>query len=151
MTMDDNAPDWDQPVSVSLMPEHLFQALFMTASSVHTGWSSCIDNGLTTADLFATDDNSGNYVRLAEQEFVEEEEPDVLWHDWTVEIRLGEVLLTGHWQIQVSATPLDWQWCAREAENAFEKAAVLVGKRVRRMPVVEEVIGSTTAPKPKHH
>ena len=66
-----------------------------------------------------------------EQEYVEEEEPHVLGHDWTVEIRLGEVLLTGHWQIQLSATPLDWQWCAREAETAFEKAAVLVGKRVQ--------------------
>lgn len=149
--MDDNAPAWEQPITLSLIPENLFQTLFATASNVHTGWSSCIDNTLTTSDLFATDDRTGNYIRLAEQEFVEDEDPDVLWHDWTVEIRIGEVLLAGHWQIQVSASPLDWQWCAREAEIAFEKAAVLVGKRVRRVPVVEEVIGSTSAPQPRHH
>lgn len=149
--MDDDAPAWDQPVAVSLIPEHLFQALFMTASSVHTGWNSCIDSSLVTADLYATDERNGNYVRLAEQEFVEDEEPDVLWHDWTVEVRLGDALLTGHWQIQASAAPLDWQWCAREAEAAFEKAAVLVGKRVRRMPVVEEIIGNTSPPRPRHH
>ena len=151
MTTDDNVPDWDKPMTISVTPGDLIHALFTTASDVHTGWSSCIDNALITSDLTALDDRSGNYARLAEQEFSDEESPDILWHDWTVEIQLAEVLVTAHWAIQVTAPPLDWDWCAREAEKAFEKAAVIVGKRVRRSVVVEENPDAPPPPDRRHH
>jgi hypothetical protein len=112
-------------------------ALFVTANSVHTGWSSCVDNALVVGDTAAMDERTGNFVRLVEQELPDEEDNAVTWHDWTVEILLGDVMITGHWQIQVTAAPLDWEWCAREAESAFEKAALLVGKRVRRTLTVD--------------
>lgn len=137
MSLDDNAPDWDQPVTLSLVPSDLINALFVTANSVHTGRSSCVEKALVMADTAAMDERTGNYVRLAEQEFTDEENNDVTWHDWTVEILLGDVMVTGHWQLQLTAAPLDWEWCAREAESAFEKAALLVGKRVRRTIAVE--------------
>jgi hypothetical protein len=137
MSLDDNAPDWDQPVTLSLVPSDLINALFVTANSVHTGRSSCVEKSLVVGDTAAMDERTGNYVRLAELEFTDEDDNDVTWHDWTVEILLGDVMVTGHWQIQLTAAPLDWEWCAREAESAFEKAALLVGKRVRRTIAVE--------------
>jgi len=150
MMMEDNTPDWDQPLTLTVTPGGLIHTLFATASNVHTGWSSCVETNLIAADLIATDERTGNYARLAEQEFVEDENPEVVWHDWAVEVRIGDVLITGHWQLQVSAAPLDWEWCTREAEAAFEKATVLVGKKVRRVMVVEEDPG-TPPPKPRHH
>jgi hypothetical protein len=77
-------------------------------------------------------------VRLVEQEFYEDEEPETVWHDWTLEIRIGRVLTTGHWQVLVSAPPLDWEWNGREAEKAFARACVLIGRRARRGLTVEE-------------
>jgi len=155
MMMDDNAPEWDQPLSLTVTPAGLIHTLFATASNVHTGWTSCVESNLMAADLIVTNDSDGNYVRLVEQEFVEDESPDVAWHDWTVELRVGEVLVTGHWQLLVTAPPIDWDWCTQEAEAAFEKATVLVGKRVRRVMAVEDDLASPApkppAPKPRHH
>ena len=147
---DDAPPDWDQPISLSLAPADLINALFATANSVHTGWSSCVDETLVVFDMAAMDERSGNFVRLCEQEFVDESDSEVTWHDWTVEVLLGEAFVTAHWQLQVTAAPLDWEWCAREAESAFEKAAVLVGKRIRRTLTVER---SPDPPQPatRHH
>ena len=150
MSLDDNAPDWDQPVTLSLVPSDLINALFVTANSVHTGRSSCVEKSLVVGDTAAMDERTGNYVRLAELEFTDEDDNDVTWHDWTVEILLGDVMVTGHWQIQLTAAPLDWEWCAREAESAFEKAALLVGKRVRRTLTVDR--GPEPAqPATRHH
>lgn len=147
---DDNGPEWDQPLTVSLTPAGLIHTLFTTATNVHTGWSSCVEKPLVTSDIHAMDESTGNYARLVEQEFEDTDTPDVVWHDWTVEIRLGDALVTGHWQLQVTATPLDWDWCMREAETAFEKASVLVGKRIRRTLAVEEQ-ASPPLPDPRHH
>jgi len=144
-------PDLDSPLRLSLTPELVIHALFRTASAVHTGWSSCVEVALVVRDLVGMDESSGNYCRLVEQEFVEDDKEDVVWHDWAVEIRIGDVLTTGHWQLQVTASPLEWEWCAREAEAAFEKGCVLFGKSVRRGIGLEEPDAQTVPPKPKHH
>jgi len=148
--MENEFPAWDKPVTLSVSPGDIINVLFATAASVHTGWTSCIEQSLTVSDISAMDDRSGNYARLAEQEFTDEEQAGVNWHDWTVEILLGNVFITGHWQVQVTASPLDWEWCAREAEAAFEKAALLVGRRVGRTMMVE---AGTNVPQPRerHH
>lgn len=146
-------PDWDAPLELTVTPAGLFHSLFQTASTVHTGWSSCADPTLIQADLTTMDDASGNYCRMIEQEYVEDGNEELVWHDWLVEIRLGEVLISGHWQLQASAPPLDWNWAAREAETAFEKACVLVGKRVRRTLMVDgpQPQAGTSAQRPRHH
>ena len=143
-------PDWDHALTISVTPASLVRTLFSTASSVHTGWSSCVENSLAISDLLAIDERNGSRARLVEQEFFEDEDPDVHWHDWTVEIRIGDVFVTGHWQIQVSATPLDWEWCASQAEAAFDKATILVGKRARRVMAIEED-PETPPAKSQHH
>ena len=145
-----NDPDINHTLALTVTPAGLVKALFTTATSVHTGWSSCVESNAVASDLLATDERSGNYVRLVEQEFFEDEDPDVLWHDWAVEIRIGDVFVTGHWQFQAAASPLDWEWCAREAESAFDKATILVGKRARRVMAIEED-PETPPPKSQHH
>lgn len=127
-------------MSLTLTPGLLIHALMSTASAVHTGWSSCIDDTLVLTNQVAMDDQAGHYVRLVEQEFVEDEQPDMVWHDWTLEVRIGSVLTTGHWQFPATSHPSEWDWNAREAERAFERACVLIGRRVRRGIQVEEPI-----------
>ena len=146
-----NEPDWATQIEVNLTPTGLIHSLFATANSVHTGWSSCVDRSLVVSDLSTLDEATGNYCRLVEHEFVEEGDEDDLWHDWTVELRLGEVLVTGHWQIPANSSPMEWEWCGREAETAFDKACVLFGKRVRRGIGVEEPDPQATLPKPRRH
>ena len=142
MTLDRDTgePDWDTPLSLMLTPGLLIHALMSTASAVHTGWSSCIDDTLVLTNQVAMDDQAGHYVRLVEQEFVEDDRPDMVWHDWTLEVRIGSVLTTGHWQFPATSHPSEWDWNAREAERAFERACVLIGRRVRRGIQVEEPI-----------
>ena len=122
-------PDWDSQLTVRLTPGMLIHALMATASAVHTGIASCVEEKLVVNDLVSMDDREGNYVRLAEQEFYEDDDPETVWHDWTLEIRVGKVLTTGHWQIPSSAPPMEWAWSAREAEKAFGRACVLLGRR----------------------
>ena len=55
----------------------------------------------------------------------------------TLEISIGKVLTTGHWQIPSNAPHMEWEWNAREAEKAFGRACLLVGRRVRRGLVVD--------------
>jgi hypothetical protein len=143
---DATEPDWDSPLSLTLTPALLIHSLMKTASAVHTGWSSCIDDQLVVANLVSMDDAAGNYVRLAEQEFFEDEDPETVWHDWTLEIRVGQILTTGHWQVLVTAPPIDWDWNAREAERAFERACVLIGRRARRGLAVDEPMPSQQPP-----
>lgn len=144
-------PDWETPLQLSLTPAMLIHALFPTAESVHTGWRSCVDNKLVTGDLSTIDERSGNYCRLAEQEFVEDGNDEEVWHDWVVELRIGEVLVAGHWYAQLGASPMEWDWSAREAETAFDKACVLLGRKVRRGIAVEEPAAQVPAPKRRHH
>jgi hypothetical protein len=132
-------PDWDTQISLSTTPALLIHALFGTANSIHTGWSSCIDDSLAQMELVATNDSNGDYCRLVEQEYIEDENDEIVWRDWAVELRLGDVFIIGHWQIQATTSPMDWDWCAREAEKAFDKGCLLFGKRVRRSIVVEEL------------
>lgn len=144
-------PDWETPLSLHTTPALLIHALMGTASAVHTGWSSCVDDNLALSNLIAMDDGAGNYVRLVEQEFVEDGKPDTVWHDWTLELRIGTVLTTGHWQFEVSAHPSDWEWNAREARRAFERACVLIGRRVRPALAVEEPLQSEPVPRTSRH
>ena len=143
---DKTEPDWGSPLQLELTPAMLIHALMATASAVHTGWASCIDEKLVVSGAVSMDDAAGNYVRLAEQEFYEDEDPEVVWHDWTVEIRIGNVLTAGHWQVPVSASPMEWEWYAGEAEKAFDRACLLVGRRVRKGLVVEEPAPSEQLP-----
>lgn len=149
--MDTGEPDWDTPLSLTITPGLIIHALMGTASAVHTGWASCIDDSLVLSNQIAMDDQAGHYVRLVEQEFVEEEQPATLWHDWTLEIRLGSVLTTAHWQFSASAHPSEWDWNAREAGRAFERACVLLGRRVRRAMVVEEPVPTQDVPRASRH
>lgn len=131
-------PDWDVPLALTLTPALVSHALLATATAVHTGRESCIDEGLVLSSLVALDEASNHYIRLVEQEFYEETEPEAVWHDWTVEIRIGAVLTTGHWQVPAGGPPGEWAWHAREAERAFERACVLIGRRVSRgLSIVE--------------
>jgi len=150
-TDDSNEPDWDIQLELKITPAGLIHALFGTANSVHTAWSSCVDRSLVLSDLSTLDEGTGNYCRLAEQEFVEDGDDEDLWHDWTVEVRLGEVIVTGHWQIPANASPMEWEWCAREAEGAFDKACALLGRRIRRGIGVEEPDPQAVVPKPRRH
>ena len=111
-----------------------------------------MDNQLALSELTTVDELSGNYCRLIEQEYEDDDkEESVVWHDWAVELRLGSMLITGHWQIQLNGSPMDWEWCSREAEKAFDKACVLFGKRTRRGLGVEEPDLGTQPPKQQRH
>ena len=153
MTTENDAaePDWDTPLSLTLTPALIIHALMGTASTVHTGWSSCVDDSLVLSDLVSMEDRAGNYIRLAEQEFVEDDQPGTVWHDWTLEVRIGPVLTTGHWQFPATAHPSEWEWNAREAARAFERACLLVGRRVRRTMAVEDPAPTDTVPRASRH
>jgi len=148
---DTSEPDWDTPLSLTITPALLIHALMGTASAVHTGWSSCVDDTLMLSNLVSMDDANGTYVRLVEQEFIEENQPETLWHDWTLEIRIGAILTTGHWQFQSTAHPSEWEWNAREATRAFERACVLIGRRVRPTVAVEEPVPMDPIPRASRH
>ncbi|MFZ5653601.1 MAG: hypothetical protein ACOY42_04250 [Pseudomonadota bacterium] len=143
-------PDWDTPIQLQLAPAGLIHALFWSAESVHTGWTSCVQHDLVVFELSAIDDHSDNYCRLAEQEYVEDPSEEVTWHDWSVELKLGRVYISAHWRARLDDSPAEWDWCAAEAEKAFAAAAVLVGKRVRRGLAVESEPNSGRAPRTHH-
>ncbi|WP_295449515.1 hypothetical protein [uncultured Thiodictyon sp.] len=148
---DGGEPDWETPLSLTTTPALLIHALMGSASAVHTGWSSCVDESLALSNVVAMDDSAGNYVRLVEQEFVEDGKPDQVWHDWTLEVRIGAILTTGHWQLEASAHPSDWDWNAREARRAFERGCVLIGRRVRETIAVEEPERAEPIPRASRH
>jgi hypothetical protein len=150
-------PDWDSPLTFRLTPELIAHAVMETASAVHTGWQSCIDETAVLSELVAMDDSGEKAVRLVEQEFVDEQEQeqeqeqDVAWHDWSVEVRAGGVLIIGHWQVRSNSAPLDWEWAAAAAERAFERACVLLGRRVRRGLMVEAPMPRDLPPRSSRH
>ena len=148
---DGGEPDWETPLTLTLTPSLLIHALMSTATAVHTGWQSCLDETLILANLVAMDDQAGNSVRLAEQEFVEDEKPELVWHDWTLEVRIGSVLTTAHWQIEATAHPSEWDWNAREARHAFSHACVLLGRRARPALAVEEPTPTEPVPRTSRH
>lgn len=144
-------PDWDSPLNFRLTPELIVHAVMETASAVHTGWESCIDEDAVLSQIAAMDDTGDKAVRLVEQAFADEQDHDLTWHDWTVEVRAGGVLIVGHWQVRSNAAPLDWEWSAAAAELAFERACVLVGRRVRRGVIVEEPLPRELPPRSSRH
>ncbi len=152
MTIDatNGEPDWDTPLTITLTPEAIIYALFSSADTVHTGWESCVDRSLIVSEITAVDEQSDNHCRLVGQEYVEDEAPDVTWHDWAVELKLGEIYVTAHWHSQENASPSDWDWSAQEAETAFSSACLLIGKRVRRGLVVEEPSRALRTPRTHH-
>ena len=139
---DDMEPDWDIALSVTLTPAAIAHVLFGSAPQVHTGWDTCIDPQLAVAELSAVDELSGNHCRLVQQEYEEEDSGETVWHDWAVELKLKEIYLSAHWRAEVGGSGAEWEWCVTEAERAFTQACLLVGKRVLRGMVVEELPGA---------
>ena len=144
-------PDWDSPLRLELTPELIVHAIMDSASAVHTGWQSCIDEVAQVDQLQVLDDRGANLVRLVEQEFAEEADSEAVWHDWALEVRIGKVIVTGHWQVRTNAAALDWEWHERAAEEAFARACVLLGRRVRRGLVVEEPMPRDLPPRASRH
>ena len=144
-------PDWDAPISIALTPAAIIHAVFPTADSVHTGWDSCIDQSLVVAETNAVDDVSGNHCRLIRQEYMEDHAPEVTWQDWTVELKLSNTYISGHWRVEQTVAPSEWEWCRSEAESAFTSACTYIGKRVRRGLLIEEPPSSMPTASRTHH
>jgi hypothetical protein len=144
-------PDWDSPLQITLTPELLAKTLMDTATAVHTGWESCVEEDAVLNQIVAMDESGQNSVRLVEQEFADDEELDVIWHDWALEICVGRVLTIGHWHLRHDAPPVDWEWHARQAEEAFQRACILIGRRARRGLWVEEAMPSELPPRSHRH
>ena len=144
-------PDWETPLSTTISAGSLIETLFSTASDTHTGWSSCIEDEFVISNLTVTGQDKSDYCRLIEQEYIEEDQNDLIWHDWTVEIHLGDIYIAGHWQIPSATVPIEWEWCEKEATFAFEKACVLFGRKVRRALAIEETLSSTRPPNTRQH
>jgi hypothetical protein len=147
---DDNAPDWDIPLSLTLTPAAIVHAAFSTAETVHTGWGSCVDSSLVVWELASVDEQTDNHCRLVEQEYMEESDSTITWHDWVVELKLGEVYIAAHWRVQTASSPADWDWCTAQADEAFSRVCVLFGRRVRRGLVVEDPAEARRTPKTRH-
>jgi hypothetical protein len=144
-------PDLDSPLTLTLTPELIVHAVMESASAVHTGWESCVDDEALLAQVQAMDDTGDKAVRLVEQEFADEQDNDAVWHDWTVEVRIGRIYILGHWQLRTNAPPLDWEWNQRAAERAFERACVLLGRRTRRGLMIDEPIPRELPPRSSRH
>ncbi|MBK1650031.1 hypothetical protein CKO36_15860 [Rhabdochromatium marinum] len=144
-------PDWDSPLQITLTPEQLAKTLMETATAVHTGWESCVQEDVVLNQIVAMDDRGQNFVRLVEQEFADDEDVDVIWHDWALEICIGRVMTIGHWHLRNDSPPVDWDWHARQAERAFQRACVLLGRRARRGLWVEEVMPQEVPPRARQH
>ena len=149
----DNAfdPEWDSPVHVQTTPGAIIDCVFWSADAVYTGYESSIDSKFVLVDITAHEDSGDNYCRYVEQEYTEDDAPeDVSWHDWTIELKLGETFVVAHWRVLVTGSPSDWTWCARESEKAFTIASVLVNKRVRRGIVVDSSSHGPRSPRTHH-
>jgi hypothetical protein len=103
------------------------------------------------SELVVMDDSGGASVRLVEQQFADEEDSDVVWQDWAVEVRIGRVVTTGHFSVRSNAPALDWNWHLQEAERAFDRACVLVGRKVRRGLVIDEPLPRELPPRASRH
>ena len=143
-------PDWDTPLTLTLTPAAIIHTTLASADFVHTGWETCIDHALVVSEMTVLDEQEHNHCRLVEQEYVEDGEPDVTWHDWGIELKIGDTYITAHWRARNTAAPSEWDWCAREAEKAFARTCVVVGKRVRRGIVVDEFRSGSRAPRTHH-
>ena len=143
-------PSWDAPVAVTVTPAGLLNTIFASAQSVHTAWRTCVDDSMVLAETTVVSEFGGNHCRFVEMEYAEEENSEDTWHDWTVELRLAEIFLLAHWRARVNGSPADWDWCAREAENAFMHAAALLGRRVRRGLAIEQPPEQTRMPSTRH-
>lgn len=141
-------PDWDSPLTLNVTPAGLAGALFSSADEVHTAWQSCVDPNLVVAESVAHDAHTPNYCRLVEQEY-EEDGSEGIWHDWCVELHIGEIYISGHWRLPTDARGSEWGWSNDEAQKAFTAGCVLFGRRVGRTVYVEEPLES--GPSPTRH
>lgn len=148
---DVSEPDWDSPLQINLTPELLAKTLMDTATAVHTAWETCVQEDAVLNQIVAVDDSGRNSVRLVEQEFSDDEDADVIWHDWTLEVCVGRVMTIGHWHLRHDSPPVDWEWHARKAERAFQQACVLLGRRARRGLWVEEAVPRELPPRAHRH
>lgn len=137
MSEPQDGPDWDTPLTIALTPDDLMHTLFAMADEVHTGHESCVDPKLLCGDVSALDRQGDNYCRMAEQEYVEDDSPEVTWHDWAVELKVGATYITGHWRAQVGFSRADWECCARQSARAFRMGCVLMGQNVREGLTIE--------------
>ena len=150
--MQDEQPDWSTPLNLTLTPEAIMSTAFATAEEVHCGWDTCVNPALVLSETTSVDPMTSNHCRLLEQEYSYDDQPDITWHDWTCELRVGEMYLLGHWRVQLNEAPAMWAWCANEAESAFINACMLIGQRARRGLIVESTTPvAPVPPRSRHH
>lgn len=143
-------PSWESPLTLGLTPAAVLNTFFASAQSVHTAWRTCVDDTLIVGETTIVAEMNANHCRFVEMEYSDEESAEETWHDWTVELKIGEVFLLAHWRARVNGSPADWEWSANEAERAFINAAALLGRRVRRGLVIEEPAEAARTPSTRH-
>ncbi len=134
-------PDWSTELTITLSAGNIAHTLFSSAGQVHTGWDSCVEQDLVVFELNAVEAHSDNHCRLVELEYEEDDQPGVVWHDWTVELKFAEIYLSAHWRALVTAPGAEWDWCAEEARKCFDRACILIGKRVTTGVAIEDMPG----------
>ncbi|MGH8583765.1 MAG: hypothetical protein ACREWG_13490 [Gammaproteobacteria bacterium] len=145
-----DVPDVDAQLTLTLTPSTILNTLMASAESVHTGWESCVDEAFVVSEYTVVNERNGDHCRFIEQEYADREDAEDSWHDWAVELRVGPVYVTGHWRTRVPGSPADWEWCAGEGERVFINTCALLGKRVRRGWVAEQVPESPRPSRTRH-
>ena len=146
-------PEWDAPIGLEVTPRAIIECVFWNADAVHTGYESCIesetrDRGIqspttTTATTTVATSNRSTWKTRPPEE--------TTWHDWTVELKLGEVFVVAHWRVLVGGSPtLTGTGASGSRRRRSPIASVLVSKRVRKYTVVDT---SSFGPRPPrtHH
>ena len=130
----------DLPLPYGLTPAEIISAVFFDA--FETGAENASSINTADFDILYSVDNArigcATVVGFSESFTRIDDDPDTeeSIHTYVCEIKIGNAYVFGRWEINRSlAGASEAAWALKAAENAYMRAAMLIGRRVERQPV----------------
>jgi hypothetical protein len=123
-------PNLHEAILLDLTPNEIFQACLYGSHVTDADLTSALVPGVATEVLVAENKRTGNAARFARLNLSE-------LPQYVVELQIGSTFIAGFWQwATIDASQSEIEYNKEQAQNAFIRAAGLVGKRVERELVI---------------
>ena len=132
-------PDIATPLACGLTPEEIIDAVMHDSTDWGATYTSSIDPNTFDIVNIVDNERTGFTVRVGYREvtFTDDDGDEETTATYLCELQINNVFVFGQWELNFTLSGhSELEWAKNASEEAFMRAATLIGKRTERQVVV---------------
>ena len=132
-------PSLDTPLPCGLTPAEIIAAVIRDPHESGAAYGTALNPETFDVMNLVSNERTGFCVRVGyrEETVTESDGSSQSYGTYLTELQIGTVYVSGAWNININfAGESELDWAKNKAEEAFMRAATLIGKRTERQIVV---------------